>query len=191
MNALDCRRSEGGRVLHIFRHYKTTCGLFITLCLIAFNATPAFADDPDFLAVSAGIHHFNDNRITAEGRIEYRSDIDLFVFRPFSGFTMTNDRAMYGYGGLFMDLFFGRRLVLQPSFAVGAYAKGNGLDLGHWIQVRTQLELAWRFDDRSRLGFSLNHISNAGIGDTNPGIESVGLTYALPFDIITKGNLWE
>ena len=169
----------------------TAAGLFIALCLMTFNSAPAIAEDPDFLAVSAGIHHYHDNRITAEGRLEYRSDIDLSVFRPFTGFMVTNDRAMYGYGGLFMDLFFGRRLVLQPSFAVGAYAKGNGIDLGHWIQFRSQLELAWRFDDRSRLGLSLNHISNGGISDTNPGIESVGLTYALPFDIITEGNLWE
>jgi lipid A 3-O-deacylase len=177
--------------LLINRHLKTAGGLFTTLCLMAFIAAPASADDPDFLAVSAGIHDFHDNRTAAEGRIEYRSDIELSVFRPFTGFMMTNDSAMYGYGGVFMDLFFGRRLVLQPSFAVGAYAKGSGKDLGHWIEFRSQLELAWRFDDRSRLGLSVNHISNASLSDNNPGTESVVLTYALPFDKIAKGNLWE
>ncbi|MBT4488902.1 MAG: acyloxyacyl hydrolase, partial [Rhodospirillaceae bacterium] len=38
----------------------------------------------------------------------------------------------------------------------------------------------YRFSDRSRLGVALSHISNASIGDKNPGAESLMLTYALP-----------
>jgi lipid A 3-O-deacylase len=170
------------------RFSATVMALTLALSL---GSAPAKADDPDFLAVSLGLHDFNDNRTANEARIEYRSDIDLSIFRPFTGFMMTDDSAMYGYGGVFVDVFFGRRFVVQPSFAVGAYSKGSGKDLGHWIEFRSQLEFAWRFDDRSRLGLSVNHISNASISDNNPGTESVVLTYAVPFDRIAGKNLWE
>jgi lipid A 3-O-deacylase len=169
----------------------TVRAALLVLGLIVLTTVPARAEDPDFLSLSLGVHDVHDNRTAAEGRLEYRSDIDISVFRPFTGFMMTNDSAMYGYGGVFIDLFFGRRFVLQPSFAVGAYSKGSGKDLGHWIEFRSQLEFAWRFDDRSRLGLSVNHISNASLSDNNPGTESIVLTYALPFDKIAKGNLWE
>ncbi|MDP6622047.1 MAG: acyloxyacyl hydrolase, partial [Alphaproteobacteria bacterium] len=61
------------------------------------------------------------------------------------------------------------------------YHRGQGKDLGHWIEFRSQLELAYRFDDRSRLGVSLSHISNASLDDNNPGTESLMLNYAVPF----------
>jgi lipid A 3-O-deacylase len=159
--------------------------------MLACASAPAMADDPDFLVLSGGMHDINDNRTAAEARIEYRSDIDLSVFRPFTGFMITNDSAMYGYGGVFMDLFFGRRFVVQPSFAAGAYSRGGGKNLGHWIEFRSQIEFAYRFDDRSRLGLSVSHISNASISDNNPGTESVVLTWAVPFDRIAGKNLWE
>jgi len=40
--------------------------------------------------------------------------------------------------------------------------------------------VAYRFDDRSRLGISIDHTSNAGIGDTNIGAESIMLNYSIP-----------
>lgn len=168
--------------------FLAACGIFLITGLMTLPVAPASAADPDFLAVSVGAH---DSRDAFQGRLEYRSDIELYVFRPFTGFMITNDSAMYGYGGVFMDIFFGPRFVIQPSFAVGAYSKGSDVDLGHWIEFRSQLEFAWRFDDRSRLGLSVNHMSNATLSDTNPGIESVALTYAIPFDKIANKNLWE
>jgi len=47
------------------------------------------------------------------------------------------------------------------------------------------LEVAYRFDDRSRLGLSISHYSNAGLGDDNPGTESLMLNYSVPLKKIT------
>ena len=96
----------------------------------------------------------------------------------------TTDSAVYGYAGIGMDIFFGRRVVLTPNFAVGAYHDGDGKDLGHAVEFRSGLELAYRFDNRSRLGIAVHHISNASLGDSNPGTESVVLTYAIPTDML-------
>ena len=176
--------------LYFFGRHVIILALVTSIFMLQ-GPTTAHATDPDFLSLGLGISDYNDDKTAAEGRFEYRSNIELSIFRPFSGFMMTSDRAMYGYGGLFVDFFFGRRIVVQPSLAVGAYSSGAGKNLGHWIQFSPKLEVAWRFDDRSRLGLSVAHMSNASLNDKNPGTESVLLTYSLPFDRIAKHNLWE
>ena len=94
----------------------------------------------------------------------------------------TTDAATYGYAGIGVDVFFGPRWVATPTFAAGIYGNGDGKDLGNAVEFRSGLEVAYRFDDRSRLGLSFTHISNAGIGDRNPGVESLVLMYSVPFD---------
>ncbi|MBL6951551.1 MAG: acyloxyacyl hydrolase [Alphaproteobacteria bacterium] len=159
------------------RLWRTGClGVFALLLLVQ----PARADEPDFIAFSAGVFDLGKNQKAVEGRLEYRSDIRLWVFKPFAGLMGTSDGGAYGYAGVLVDMFIGRRMVATISFAPGAYAKGDGKKLGHALEFRSQLELAYRFDDRSRLGLALSHISNASIGDKNPGAESLMLTYALP-----------
>jgi hypothetical protein len=63
---------------------------------------------------------------------------------------------------------------------VGAYHEGNGKDLGGTLEFRSGLELAYRFDDRSRLGLEISHRSNASIYEDNPGEETLMVFYHLP-----------
>ena len=87
--------------------------------------------------------------------------------------------------GVLMDIYFGRRFVVTPSFAPHLYFGGNDdLDLDYPLEFRSQLEAAYRFDDRSRIGIAVSHYSNASLGDTNPGTESAMLYYAVPIDKI-------
>ena len=170
------------------------CVVFLISALVIalpVRISHAESAEPDFLNVALGGYDVHDDWNAVEARLEYRSNMELSVFRPFTGFMTTNDRSMYGYGGVLVDVFFSPRIVLQPSLAVGAYAKGSGKDLGHWIQFRTQLELAWRFDDRSRAGLSLSHMSNAHLSSNNQGTEAVMLNYAVPFDRIAGKSIWE
>lgn len=145
---------------------------------------PASAEEPGFLALSAGWFDINDDQDAAAFRAELRAPEHwkLWVFTPMAGFMATTDGATYTYGGIGLDIFFGKRMVLTPSFAVGAYTEGDGKDLGHVVEFRSAIELAYRFDDRSRLGLSFYHLSNAGLDDNNPGTEVLSLTYALPLD---------
>ncbi|MDP6692266.1 MAG: acyloxyacyl hydrolase [Alphaproteobacteria bacterium] len=166
--------------LHPLRQMVWACALFLAL-----PAASAWADDPDFIAFSAGAFDIGKDQTAAEGRLEYRSDIRLWIFKPFAGVMGTSDGGAYGYAGVLVDVFFGNRIVSTISFAPGAYARGDGKDLGHDLEFRSQLEVAYRFEDRARLGLSISHMSNASIGDKNPGAESLMLTYALPV-----GNLF-
>ncbi len=144
--------------------------------------------EPAHLKFAVGQYDLFDEDKAQEGRIEYvfGEDDKLFFFTPFVGFTATTEGGTYGYAGIGVDVFFGRRFVMTPNFAAGVYGNGGGKDLGYPIEFRSGVEFAYRFDDYSRLGFSFTHISNAGLDDRNPGVESLVLTYSIPFDSLFR-----
>lgn len=147
---------------------------------IAAQARDAGPDDPDFLTVGAGGFAVASHDTAGEFVLQYRSDRKLAFLKPHAGLMATSDGGVYGFAGVLVDVYFGNRLVLTPSVAAGGYHEGDGKDLGHAIEFRSGAELAYRFDDRSRLGVGFYHMSNFGIGDENPGAESALLTYSLP-----------
>ncbi len=142
----------------------------------------AQAQDPSFLTFSGGYFDFNRQKNTAaEAGVQWRGAEKLWIFQPMVGAMATSDVSGNIYAGISLDIFFGNRLVLRPSFAPGLYTKGSkGHDLGHVIEFRSGAEIAYRFDNRSRLGLEVYHLSNAHLGDKNPGEESIVLTYSIP-----------
>ena len=158
-----------------------TVSLFVALALVA-AAHTARAEEPAFFAASAGGFDVNDDETSGEFRLEYRSDYRLWHIGPMIGLMANTDGGVYGYGGLFIDIFFGKNFVVMPNAAVGGWRRGDSKDLGSILEFRTGVEVAYRFEDKSRLGIAFQHISNAGIDDQNPGTESLVLTYAIPFN---------
>lgn len=155
-------------------------GLFVGLLTLCAATIPAWADDSDFLELQGGAFDIRHAHTAAFG-LEYRSDYKILGWvKPMVGMLTTSRGAFYGYGGLALDVFFGNRIVITPSLAVGGYSQGNDVDLGAVPEFRSSFEVAYRFDDRSRLGVEFHHISNAGIGSRNPGAETLLLTYAYP-----------
>jgi hypothetical protein len=170
---------EGTDKVAIDRILGLVCAVALTL---AVSGGTARADDPAFLNLGVGYYDINDNEDAAEFRFEFHGRKMLWALKPVAGVMATSDAAVYGYGGLAMDIFFGRRVVATPSFAAGAYHDGSGKDLGHTVEFRSAMEVAWRFDDRSRLGVMFYHLSNAGLGESNPGTEVLSVTYGVPLN---------
>jgi len=163
--------------------------LVLTIVLALLISAPATtrADDPDFLTVSAGWFDFNRQKDQGgEFSVEYRSDKKFLLFKPFlHAAGVSNGMSFFG-AGVLIDVYFGRRWVVTPSFAPTWWrGKTDDLDLGHALEFRSRLEIAYRFDDRSRLGLSVSHSSNASLGDENPGTESIMLNYSIPFGKIS------
>ena len=160
----------------------------LTAALIFTSIPDARADDPDFISVSAG--WFDMNRQKDQGgefRLEYRSDYKLWQFKPFVTLSGVSNGMTFFGAGVLVDIYLGRRWVITPSFAPTWWrGKTDDLDLGHAVEFRSQVEVAYRFDDRSRLGLSLSHYSNASLGDDNPGTESLMVNYSVPFSKIKK-----
>lgn len=150
------------------------------------SVSDARAEDPAFLSLGAGAYDWNRQKDQGiEVRAEYRHDKKLLGFlKPFVAVAATDSSNSFFIGaGVLMDIYFGKRLVLTPSFAPHYYHGGNAqLDLDYPLEFRSQLELAYRFDDRSRLGLAVSHYSNASLGTTNPGTESAMIYYSIPVD---------
>lgn len=156
-----------------------TVGLASALLL---TADAAKAEDPAFVTIGGGIFDATQQDETAaDFRLEYRHK-KVWLFKPWAGVEATSDGAVYGVAGILVDLFFGRRIVVTPSFGAGLYHDGGGKDLGFPVEFRSQLEVAYRFNDRSRLGVAISHISNASLGDDNPGTEIINVYYSIPFE---------
>ncbi|EDP64017.1 hypothetical protein BAL199_05464 [alpha proteobacterium BAL199] len=162
--------------------------LLIGVAALFVATAPAVAEEPAFISIGAGYYDLFDDQSAGEARLEYRfsETQKLFFFTPFVGVTATTDAATYGYAGVGIDIFFGKRWVATPNFAVGLYGDGDGKDLGHAVEFRSGLEVAYRFDNYSRLGLSFTHISNAGLGERNPGVESLVVVYSMPFNALFR-----
>lgn len=148
--------------------------------LLAIGIPPALAEDPGYIVIGGGTWQtLRDQDRTAEFDIAYRSPYRLWIFKPHFGALVAKDGDVYGYGGLLTDIYWGPHFVTTLSTAVGIYG-GNGFDLGSHVEFRSGIDLAWRFDNSSRLGVGFYHISNAGLTSRNPGSESLLLQYSLP-----------
>ena len=109
-----------------------------------------------------GFQHQNEN---------LNRDTFLGNLSPITGFLITADNAGYIYTGVQAQYKLGA-LNLTPSFTPGIYHEGDGKDLGHLIEFKSELQISLDLSKTSELGFSYNHISNASLGDKNPGANS-------------------
>ena len=66
----------------------------------------------------------------------------------------------------------GNGLTFTPSFAPGLYHEGDGKDLGHVLEFKSEIQFSYKLSDETNIGFSYNHVSNASLGDKNPGANS-------------------
>lgn len=113
-------------------------------------------------------------------RIELRLGQKLWVVGPAIGLVAAGDGGVFGYGGVYADVAYGH-VIFTPLLGIGGYARGNSKDLGGVFQFRGAFGAAWEFDQGTRLGLHVAHVSNAFIHDENPGEEELFLTYALSF----------
>jgi lipid A 3-O-deacylase len=139
-------------------------------------------EETSFLTIGGGYYDINDSEDATELRIEWKGREAFWWIKPIVGLMATTDAAIYGYAGFGTDFYFGRRIVATPSIAVGAYRDGQGKDLGSVVEFRSALELAWRFDNDTRLGLMFYHLSNASISSNNPGTEVLSLGLSVPLN---------
>ena len=90
---------------------------------------------------------------------------------PITGGFITENSAAYIYTGFEWNVEMGE-LTFTPSFAPGLYHKGDGKDLGHVLEFKSEVQLSYALSKDSTLGVSYNHVSNASLGDKNPGANS-------------------
>ena len=101
--------------------------------------------------------------------------------QPITGIMVTPDYQGYIYTGIQLNKKIGENLNFTPSFTPGLYSRGKGKPLYHILQFKSELQISWETKNNNIFGFSFNHISNAGIGDRNPGANNYMLNYIKKF----------
>jgi hypothetical protein len=113
-------------------------------------------------AVLVGFQHQNEflKRDTFIGKVS-----------PITGGFITENSAAYVYSGIEWNVDMGQ-FEFTPSFAPGLYSQGDGKDLGHILEFKTEVQLTYVASEKTNIGMSYNHVSNASLGDKNPGANS-------------------
>ena len=112
--------------------------------------------------------------------IDLNRDTFLGNLSPITGALMTADNAAYFYTGVQAQYSIGALNVI-PSFTPGIYEQGDGKDLGHIIEFKSEVQLSLDLPKDSQFGFSYNHLSNASLGDKNPGANSYMFNFLKKF----------
>jgi len=136
-----------------------------------------FDDKNTEFSVYTGMFDFSDDgkKSTLLGFQHQNENLNRNTFlgnlSPITGALITADNATYLYTGVQAQYKIGN-LNLTPSFTPGLYNQGNGKDLGHVLEFKSELQLSLDLSKESQLGFSYNHLSNASLGEKNPGANS-------------------
>ena len=158
---------------------------FFTLLLFcALFCYPSLSLAQDRLYLSAGYYDVFDDQDGLDLRAEYRWDYDIFEtpIKPFVGLEVTSEGSLWSGSGVFYDAQISSHVYLTPSVGVGLYDDGGSdIDLDHPIQFRTQIEISYEFESTMRMSAGLSHMSNAGLGDSNPGVEVFSLGWSQAF----------
>ena len=129
-----------------------------------------FSDDGK-KSTLVGFQHQNEN---------LNRDTFLGNLSPITGILITADSAGYVYTGVQAQYKIGV-LNITPSFTPGLYSKGDGKDLGHPLEFKSEVQMSIDLSEGTNLGMSYNHVSNASLGDKNPGANSYMFNFLKKF----------
>lgn len=139
-------------------------------------------ENTSFFGLSIGMYDaFTHGQQAAALNLEWQPGVKIAGFlQPIFGGFATTEGSMMGYGGVGVPFNITDNIFLMPSVAVGAYKEGAGYDLDRTFAVRYGTELAYQFDDKSRLGLNAHVISNARSFDKEDRTEIISLVYTMP-----------
>ena len=151
--------------------------LFFCLFFIEAKSETKISNNSKQLNFYAGVFDFSDDKQKAglfgiqHQNENLQRDTFLGNVSPITGGFITENSAIYIYSGVEWNFDLGG-INLTPSFAPGLYEQGDGKDLGHTLEFKTEVQLSYDISNNTSLGMSYNHISNASLGDKNPGANS-------------------
>ncbi|KPQ08248.1 MAG: Lipid A 3-O-deacylase (PagL) [Rhodobacteraceae bacterium HLUCCA12] len=143
------------------------------------GAAPTAAQEAPALTFALGANSSG----SFEGFAGWRGAPVWHGFQPTVGASLSNR----GEGWVGAGLAYTWRAAQQPGFlrvAVmpGLYRQGNGRNLGGAIEFRSSLEVGLRLRSGGEVALGVAHRSNAGIYNTNPGLNTAYLGYSMPLD---------
>lgn len=141
---------------------------------------------PSHLEFGAGVYDLVGDahrHMTAAGTLEFHYGRKLFGIGPMVGIIQNIRGGGMAYAGFYGDFAVGP-IIVTPEAGAGAWWHGGSNDenLGGTWEFRLGLNVAYEFQNKSRLGVRLGHISNKDMYSKNPGDNDVMVTYAIPLN---------
>ena len=160
--------------------------LFSILLSITLSAEEKKLDNNTEFSIYSGMFDFSDEgkKSTLIGfqhqNEELNRDTFLGNLSPITGGFLTENSATYFYTGVEWNFDLGP-INFTPSFAPGLYGEGEGKDLGHILEFKTEVQLTYTKSNNTSFGMSYNHVSNASLGSKNPGANSYEFNFLKKF----------
>jgi hypothetical protein len=161
----------------------TRIALLASVVLLAGSAAPA-----GDLVVGLGADNIDHDDVPEATTLHVEYQTDPLVTFGWGGISAMGvlevDDQSDNYAGVGLSAIWNAsaRWFVEGSFAAGHYENGSDvLDLGGNLQFRTLLGIGYRLSDRTRVSLALDHLSNGGLDDTNPGRNAVFLRVARSF----------
>ena len=177
---------------YMLKHMEIVDRLFLSVLLIVGLGSIGLAEEEKLqlpntqLNMYSGMFDFSDAKQRAvlvgfqhQNEELYRETF-LGTLSPITGGFVTENAALYAYTGIEWNFDLGP-VNFTPSFAPGLYGAGDGKDLGHILEFKSEVQASFNLSENSQLGMSYNHISNASLGDKNPGANSYMFNYLKKF----------
>ncbi len=103
-------------------------------------------------------------------------------FQPVIGLSANGDGDAWIGAGVKTQWRFGGGWFAEGALMPGYHDRGDGPDLGGSLQFRSALGVGYEFGSGATLSVHYDHRSNGGIETVNPGLETIGLRYAMPLN---------
>ena len=165
---------------------SNTLVALISFVFLGFANAEEIKSNETELNLFTGMFDFSDTTQAAGVLgLQHQND-DLFrnsflgKLSPITGGFLTEKSAFYLYTGAQAEYNLGL-ISITPSFAPGYYNSGDGKDLGSALEFKSEIQVSLDLSDSTELGISYNHISNASLGDKNPGANSYMFNFLKQF----------
>ena len=161
--------------------------LMITFAFSSIAEEKVLKDQNTEFSVYTGMFDFSDDgkKSTLIGFQHQNENLNRNTFlgniSPITGGFITENSAAYVYTGVEWNMDMGGGMIFTPSFTPGLYHEGDGKDLGHVLEFKSEVQLSYATSDLSNFAISYNHVSNASLGDKNPGANSYMFNFIKKF----------
>lgn len=147
--------------------------------------------DTSFFGLSVGLYDpfTHSGRTSTAFNAEWQPGVKIVgTLQPLFGAMATTRGALLGYAGVGVPFNITDHVFLMPSLSIGGYLPGGDYDLQRHIVERPGVELAYQFDDKSRLGLNFDVITNGKSFQARDRSEMVALTYTMPLSTFSGGS---
>jgi len=168
----------------------TLAGIFIIASLTDMGlsdcSTGCFqpSDATARLSFQAAAVEFQEDIVGQEILIGYDFGKKYGPFQPTIAASLTEEGGAWLGAGAKWDTqdFIQGPFFVEASLLPGMYFDNHDVDIGGILQFRSSLGVGVEFENGSTLLVSYDHRSNGGITEYNPGLETIAIRYAFPFD---------